>query len=88
MAQAALDSEGYNRGMTTHGAMVIIDGDTLDPLCPLHGRLAGAAYTEGRARCGCQWKFDKHGVLRAQRSDSLSFQTETARQEVAECGNE
>ena len=67
MAQAALDSEGYNRGMTTHGAMVIIDAESLALVCPYHGPQAGAEYGAGQAPCGCAFHFDKHGQLRALR---------------------
>lgn len=62
----------------THGAMVMIDGDSLSAICPYHGLQAGADYAPGRAACGCDWRLDSHALLRAHRAAATTFATETA----------
>ena len=61
-------------GMTTHGAMVLVDADTAICVCPYHGAQAGADYRTGVAPCGCRWQLDKHGVLRALRTETETMQ--------------
>lgn len=60
----------------TYGAMVLVDADTLVCLCPWHGPVPDAEYTEGTAPCGCSWRMDSHGVLRAHRAEVVVLQQE------------
>jgi len=64
-----------------HGAMVMIDVDG-SCVCPWHGPVPDAEYAECTAPCGCSWRMDAHGVLRAHRPEVVSLQQEVPQMPV------